>query len=296
MIIYWGRVVVNSYRIIFVFLMTLALVFLASCSDNSSSPGSNSIPTMENIWPHADGSRWQYAATYSERFASVSTVTKGLPYVPLPSMAELHALMQVPLTGEPTLSGMGTYELVLDGEVTTLSGVVAQNVQETMSLDLSPKAGLPQVEGPIFISGYAFAFEDSGYYGYGDFTQDHSFIYLDKSLDVGTEFSIQLSRGLANDIWLNGQIWSRGTLRVGSKTYPNVIECLYVIDLGEVDLVNESGEVIGTSHDYIYAITHYAPGVGPIQGRERHHVSRDDSIQTSGPARIIEYKLDLTNY
>ena len=64
---------------------------------------------------------------------------------------------------------------------------------------------------PFFLGGYAFAFEDSGYYWYGDLSNRHSWIYLEGDLlTVGTEFSIQLVPEFIDDAWLYGRIWAVG--------------------------------------------------------------------------------------
>lgn len=315
-------------------LIALSLLALAACKDdNPANPFSPKPPAMASIWPHADGNVWQYTITYTDRLAPTPTKSADPSETEIPSMTELHALLQIPLTGTPTLSASGTYELALDGMVTTGSGVTAQRFKKTLDLELDPpavqksinisgtsddflraiararpdlrskifaakgwsKLGDLDISAPFFIGGYAFAYEDSGYFGYGDLDQLHSWVYLTESLRVGTSFKLQLIPALASDIWLTGRIWSQGDLQIGDKTYRNVIECMYVIDLGEFVAIDENGDEIGVSHNYIYAATHFAPDVGPIRGRERWLPNQNTALQDPEPLRLIEYYMELSS-
>jgi len=318
-------------------LITLSLLALASCKgDNPAIPANPFSPaplSMASIWPHADGNAWQYTITYTDRLAP-TPVKSAAPFeTEIPSMDELHALLQIPLPGTPTLSASGTYGLALDGMVTTDSGVTAQRVEKTLDLELDPPAVLKSISvsdspddflravararpdlrskimaakdwsdhdidslaAPFFIGGYAFAYEDSGYYGYGDLDQNHSWVYLAESLRVGTSFKLQLIPAISTGIWLTGRIWSQGDLQVGDKIYRNVIECMYVIDLGVNIGTDENGDVIATNHAYVYAVTHFAPNVGPIRGQERWLVPPSSFLQDPGPQRLTEYYLELSS-
>jgi hypothetical protein len=326
--------IMSTRRTITSVLLVMIILACASCKDDNPTKPDNSIePTMANIWPNADGSAWLYASTYSDRLAPKTGTTPSPHDTEIPSMSELYELLQSPLPGVPTLGATGTYEIALDGIVTTNSGVEAQRVVSTHILvpgfpasqkrinttgsgdnflravarsrpDLRSK--IPASKGwtekrsldiapPTFIGGYAFAFEDSGYFGYGDLDQGHSFVYLSGDLEVGTEFTLQLLPLISTDIWLTAKIWSQGSLKVGDTTYRNVIECMYVIDFGESIATDENNEVIFVKHDYFYGVTHFAPEVGPIRGRERQFIRDSNAVQGLGPQRIVEYYEELSS-
>lgn len=312
-------------------LGSILLLAISACNDDDdpSCPGIQPpTPTMSNIWPHADGNTWIYDLVFQEFDMPAAETNKDAE--PIPSMEDLHADLQQSPSGEPTMTETGLYRLALDGEVTTQSGVTAQKFQETLYCDASSQNGgksrtiqpstdpllqiiaqvrpdlrpalapyldlaakdFQDVSVPLFLSGYTFAAEDTGYYGYGDLNTIHSWTYLDNSLDVGTEFVLQLLPGFADDLWLHGKIWSQGDLTVAGQTFENVVECMYLIDLGESSMVDEEGNFIGYFHSYTYGTIHYAAEVGPIKSLERMHLA-PSSFEGGGDPYIRDYVVNL---
>jgi hypothetical protein len=310
-----------------VLVLTLGL---AACNHENSPlcPGYNPPPTMENIWPHADGNVWTFNGTMAE-YPNPDFEEGETPPESIPAMEELHADLQRPVEAPADTLLEFIYRMALDGNVTTESGVTAQQMTNTFYTTSTDKSGdrvrtvtekpgrmldliaearpdlaadiaphldkaddaFERILQQLFLSGYAFAYEDSGYYRYGDVDQNHSAIYLESSLDVGSEFSIQLLASIASDIWMHGRIWSQGKLTVGGTTYHNVVECLYVVDMGEAALVDESGTVLGTYHPYIYGTVHYAPDVGPIMSLERSRLGA--SVMTGEGSIVRDYRFEL---
>lgn len=289
--------------------------------------------TMANIWPHADGNSWIFEMAYKEYSDPAAFValgdTSNLPDPP--TMATLHAELQEPLPGTPSYTASAIFRFAFNGEVVTESGVTAQQVEETLFLEGSAnKSGrtvliqnasqrllrlvaqgrpdlrdailpfmdtnskdLEDVSGHMFLGGYAFAAEDTGYFGYGDIDANHSWVYLGSSLEVGTEFSIQLLPAFTDDIWLYGRIWSQGNLTVGSRQFENVVECMYLVDFGQQDIIDEEGNLVGTFNPYLYGTTHFAPEVGPIKGLERNRLAPVPNPMGDGYPSTIDYVLDL---
>jgi hypothetical protein len=245
---------------------------------------------------------------------------------PIPSMEVLHDFLEAPMIGVVMDEAEGLYRLGFDGVVTTESGATGQMVAETFFIDpddytkssadvdpvlamvwqarpdlrpvmaarygMTEKAVEQIIMAPYFLGGYAFAYEDSGYFGYGDLDQNHSWVYLEGDLSVGSEFSLQLVPGLADDIWLYGRIWGVGDLTVNGIAYENVLECMYVVDMGIQTATDESGEVIGTSHNYMYGNSFFETELGPVAGTERRVLGPDPILQEGGPT-LFEYVLDL---
>lgn len=302
-------------------LICVSAVLLAACSDDDcvQCPGRSAEPTLANIWPHADGNTWIYDLDYS--------VHAGLPLPgegePLPSLAELHEALAQPVGTALLDEDRGLYRTRLEGEVTTESGVTAQNLVGTFYSAITgataraePAALLrliararpdlraailardPEVAAraqsladaatPYFLGGYAFAAEEDGYFGYGDLDTEHSWIYLQGDLAVGSQFSLQLIPDLADDVWLHGRVWSIEDRSLGGALYRNALECMYLVDLGVQTLTDEGGNPIGTSHAYIYGATTFAPGVGPVASRERWVLGPDPLVgQEQG--QVITY-------
>jgi len=292
-----------NYRNLTVMLLASALlVAVSACRDDD---GPRVRTTMANIWPHADGTSWTYEMDYTEYMLG-----DGWGGDELPSMESLHAALQKPLARTPAVPEAFIYGMAFDGMVTTAAGVEAQRLVETLEPVASDsrfdtgsvvepgsrrllrliararpdlRAAALEILGdealsvksmfspfPVFIGGNNFAYEDSGYYGYGDLHADHSWIYLEGGLRAGEEFKLQLARGLANDIWLYGRTWSVGGRRIDGVWFSDIVEYMYVVDLGVQQVVNEEGEPMGTFRSYVYGNVFYCPEVGPVAGREHH--------------------------
>lgn len=294
--------------VVFRCLLAVALILsVVACRDDVTGPAAIE-PTMANVWPHANGTAWSFGGSYHEYGAPPQTDPADTT---LPSMAELHADLQRPVAATVSKTLTGSLTMTIDGTITTRSGVTAQNlkpvfVADTTSVttqdpllsliaryrpDLRTKI-LPRLDAaklifgpfpPILLGGYAYAFEDSGYYGYGDLDTNHSWVYLAGSLAVGDEFSLQLVPALAEDVWLHGQIWSEGPRIVGGRTFANVVECMYVIDMGTSIAVDENGDPIGSARHYIYGTVYYAPEFGPVYVHQRSSVVADDIMQEPEP-------------
>jgi len=312
---------------------SLLILGLAACNDDDcpTCPDPvNVTATMDNIWPHADGTVWSYAGEYQEYAMPDPDPDPLKSDTSIPSMALLHGDLQGPLGGIPDLELPIFYRLIRDGEITTESDVTADYLRSEIfvpedgpfSKDAVRAAHAPDrllqmiaearpdlrdairphlkatdkletyIGPPLFLNGYAFAYEDSGYYGYGDLNTIHAWTFLESSLDVGTEFTLQLVPGLTDDIWLTGQVWSQGALTVNGVTFQNVVEVMYVIDFGEQVLTNESGDILSTLRSYAYGTIHFAPEVGPVLTRERARMIPDPILQESVPF-VRDYVLEM---
>jgi len=164
-------------------------------------------------------------------------------------------------------------------------------------LDRLPAAAAKQldaIDGPAFLGGLGegLAVTDSGYVAWigGDFAEGRP--YLLDSLEVGTEFSQQLLPALTDDLWLHARIWNRGPLSVGGRSFTDVVECLYVVDMGVMQVIDEMGTVLGTYRPYYVGSTFYAPEVGPVAVRERQLVAPQVDWAPGYPG-ALEYVLDL---
>lgn len=317
-----------SKKIALLIVLAAGLVLFSACNDDDECttcppPAGAPQPTMANIWPHADGTAWTYDIEYRE-LTPLPTV--DVKEGEIPTMEELHAALQAPLEGEIVTEEDGLYRLAFDGMVTTESGAEGQNVVETFYTELygevknSGQGGadpffaaiarsrpdlrealitrcgfdekyLETISPPMFMGGYAFSAEDEGYYSFGDLDQNHSWVYLEGDLSVGSEFSMQLVPMLADDIWLYGRIWSVQDRTIGGKLVENVLECMYLIDMGEAAVTDEGGNVIGTYYPYFYGVTFFGPEIGPLAGIERR-INEPVGVLQDGPTSMFEYVMD----
>lgn len=313
-------------------LILLAGLLVAGCNDDDcpQCPAPVSAPTLANIWPHADGTSW----VYDGQLALYPGPEVSETPAELPSMAELHAALQDPVPGQPDSLDTGLYRLAFAGNLTTDSGMTAQDLTETWYVEAAPSKSLwaapadrdrdflrllagarpdlrvkmaslyglgpeepgkvlPPGHDPYFLSAYAFAYEDSGYYGYGDLDQRHAWAYLAGDLSVGSEFSIQLVPALADDIWLYGRIWSVGTYAQDGHTWTNAVEVMYLVDLGLQEEVDENGDPLGYSRPLMYGVTVFVPEVGPVACLERHELAPSHSAYDTFPGVTIDFRFSL---
>jgi len=319
-----------SKRIALICVLAFAL---AGCSDDDDcpecpGPPEPPEPTLGNIWPHADGTSWIYDLEYGH-YAGLAIDDEEPP---LPSMEDLHAALQEPVDTEELSLDLGLYRLRFDGEVTTESGAVGQDLVETFygEVDLTLRAAddarsveqrflrtlarvrpdlrpaiqarlggemagtkdLAAATAPFFLGAYAFAYEDSGYYGYGDLNTEHAWTYLEGDLSVGSEFALQLVSDLTDDVWLYGRIWSIEDREIAGVTWSHALESMYVVDLGVQIVTDDEGNQIGYFRSYMYGTTIFVPDVGPVACHERHVLAPDDILQDP-VAGIEEYRCVL---
>lgn len=247
-------------RMILAGCASCALLALAACSDDD---GSRPAPTLAEIWPHADGSAWTYEVTWT--VADDSTLV--LP-TELPTLESLHADLARPAPGAVTADGSLFYTFALDGSTTTTGGLPAQVIVgavEPVPPDTTLGPGTIALYSPLLLggSGTAFAFQDSAYYRYNATAAGPSWVYLAGSLVPGSTFSYAWTSSFLGR-QLEARIWRVGPRTIGGVLYRDVVECLYLYDLGETDDYHG-----GTYRQFFGARMWFAPGVGPVAWQER---------------------------
>lgn len=312
----------NSRYVLTVVLICL-LGFLCSCSDDDDCPTcpGEITPSLNNLWPHEDGTDWAYDFQFKYHEGLVD------PELTLPTMEVLHEKLLSAVDTDLISHDQGIYRQTFDGMFTTESGVEAQNLEVIIysdvndqeraldrrtdnlldlvfqarpdlreaivqrtgrdMLDISAKS-LDEAGELFFLSPYAFAAEDSGYFAYGDISTQHAWVFLTDELSVGSEFSMQLVPGLADDIWLYGKVWSVGDFMVDDVTMPNAQECMYVIDMGIQEQVDEHGNPLAIGRAYSYGRTVFVPEVGPVYCQERRVLVGDEQMGGDLPG-IVDY-------
>lgn len=318
-------------KVLLIVALTAAVFLAAACSDDDECVNCPEVGlpkiSMANIWPHLDGTVWTFGMEYRELDFPPSTEVKSGK---VPSMETLHEWLSEPMEGMVLNEAHLTYEFALNGMITTGFGIQAQRVIENFYPELpgsdagsSPQGGddrllaliaqaRPDLREEIssrygldekalearynllFLGGYAFAYEDSGYYSYGEVDRRHSRIYLEGDLSVGSEFSMQLAPSLDNDIWLHGKIWSVGRRTVNGTVYPRVLECMYVLDFGETYYRTAYGGSYGPYYPYYYGHSFFVPGVGPVAGIERRVHHDDEALSEDWPP-MAEFVVELEN-
>ena len=289
-------------------------------------------PTMANIWPHEDGTAWTYDLEYRELEPVPGANAKEgeIPTMEeLHSALQEPMVGIVTLEGDGlyrfAFDGLITTDTGAVGQHVRETFFVdldemTKDIPEEGSTDGTPtfadrtlamiararpdlrqalvssygldEKSLGNITPPMFLGGYAFSAEEEGYFSYGDLDQNHSWVYLEGDLTVGSEFSLQLVPVIADDIWLYGRVWSVEERTIGGRIFENVLECMYVVDFGESTATDENGNVIAAIYPYFYGVTLFAPDLGPVAGIERRVEFNFSVIRDPEPA-MFEYVMDL---
>ena len=109
----------------------LAAAALFSLVAGCDGDGPSFRATLDNLWPNADGDAWTFELAMSAREGAGLVIYSSPSEVPpLPPPDELAAWLDGGPAGAPDDTGSGVMRLRFDGQVTTESGVTAQNLAE----------------------------------------------------------------------------------------------------------------------------------------------------------------------
>jgi hypothetical protein len=146
----------------------IGAVFLSGCGNEEDGscyvwPYQNlPDPNLENIWPNEDGTSWSFEYAYRQwDWGGFRLYPDPDSVPPLPSLDEFASFLACHEIGPNPQATRGTYRLEFDGDITTESGVTAQNLTETLEArgsDVSPTPARPQL--PSFLARLAIARPD----------------------------------------------------------------------------------------------------------------------------------------
>jgi hypothetical protein len=313
-------------------LVLLTPLLLAGMCEDESPTGTGTPvpdPTLDNLWPNADGASWTYAL--NERVwgdATVAILYDTPDEVPsAPSLDEVAALLADHPHGSVESEDAGTFALHFDGEITTDSGMEGQNLVETLTwaakpgpprvlaadallrrilavrpdlraraiqlgLRVADETGSRDGFAPLFLQGYAWLKTSEFIGSYGDLDQLLAWKYLESNLSIGHEFSQQLVPELADDVWLHARILSVGRVDTPAGHFRKVLTCLYTIDYGIMQVSSQQDPLLGYARMLDYGTVSYAPAVGPVRSYERKLVAVGDG-GALGPG-IGDLELSIT--
>ena len=126
---------------LFLLAIGAGLLSTSGCGDDTVGPG-NSPPTLDSLWPNADGTSWSYLWLRTDFSGDPSDPGAVYPspeeVPPVPSLEQAYDI----LVGGPVTSASVVrqyFELSFDGADTTRSGAVGQKLEETV---YSPDQGI----------------------------------------------------------------------------------------------------------------------------------------------------------
>ena len=266
-----------------------ALLLLPGCSDDEcvQCTGQTQEPTLDNIWPNKDKTSWTYAfeSRQWDQNVTIYPTRDDIPSGPLPTWSEIFDLVEAHAPKEPYISLTGVYKMRFDGMKTTESGVTAQNlVTEFVRDDGQSVQNLaPEVfeQVPIFhylIHGGAWEKTTEWIGSYGDLNEELAWKFLTSDLSVGSEFSFPLLSMSTEGPMLRGRVHRQIDVKTDIGTFATALDCLYLVDLGILTVVDLEGNVDGYIRVLQYGRVIYAPTSGPVYDYERWGVELGDSL------------------
>ena len=133
-------------------VLAAALAALLGCDKETTKP-QPAIPLaqLETIWPNEDGRGWVFAIK-AEKWKDTTTSIGYFPtprsVPPAPSVSSLMNFFTTYPKGDSVTADSGRYTFQFNGEITTLSGVTAQNAMETMGPPVARLETLADRLGP----------------------------------------------------------------------------------------------------------------------------------------------------
>lgn len=282
--------------------LVIGLLLMTGCGDDEStcvtcpvigiSPGA----TLENIWPNADSTSWDYNfqmrqwGDWDELIMYENR--EDVPATPTPSWADIRALLAGdPVGAEDTVKTIaGSYHLMFDGEI-EFGDIIAQNLVDrhvieggiaipdnagSGRLDISKRIQAPIADTfisyPILVHGGKWRKTENQIVSYGDLDQSPSWQFLTDDLSPGDKFKFQLGAGFIEGIYLYCLVDQVLTVETEAGKFRKAIDCLYIIDYGVSVLSGPIGTVQGYFRSIDAGRVIYAPTVGPVYCYERHLV------------------------
>ncbi len=277
----------------------IGLFLLAGCGDDDSTcvncPTFVLTPnaTLENIWPNADLTSWDYSFA-RRQWGDFNDIVmyenkEDVPDAPTPSWSTIRDILDDdPIADDDTVTTiLGKYFLAFDGVLQTGAGTV-QNLVATHVLEdtvtipsraaLSGHNLLPArfrsdaaqyIGNPIFIQGGAWLKTDDEIVKYGDLGAVPSWQFLTDQFSPGDEFTFQLGVGIVDGIYHYCRVDRVLTVETQAGKFKKAIDCLYILDYGVSGVSTPQGETVGYLRNMDAGRVIYAPTVGPVYCYER---------------------------
>ena len=241
-------------------------VFMLPCVLLLPVSGALAQPTLESLWPNADGLRWDYEITVTSHFGAAENFTAP-------------AMMQLAGTAE---TAGGTAQVLVAGHG------LGPGVAAAPALDPLLRAvwrarpdlraaiaaryatpGLAEVPPPWYP-----VFLHPGYFMKGSTeiqmwlpeVNHPTWTYLEDNLTSGATFTQQLIPEIADNVYLHGTVEAVDvTVTTQAGSYDHAVRMGYVVDYGLSQGTDPDGNPVGSSRSETRGHVHYVPEVGPVE-------------------------------
>lgn len=254
-------------------------------------------PTMEQLWPNADGLNWRYDQHYESYgfnpqvidnqlrvfFDGTTTAAGGVPtqylrqeLVAGPSAGTMLADAALAAgVSDPLLRAVWTARPDLRAQI-------EQAAAEAPCPATHPAGGYAIMLGGEF-AWLRTAMEVAAWRCNAANTR--SWQWLVSDLTIGNTFTLQLLPDLASDIFLHGTIAAIEPATVPAGTFVACVRVDYVVDYGLSECTDPSGNPLGTFRSETRGYVHYAPDVGPVDSFEQF-IPYAEATATCGAGQI----------
>ncbi len=237
-------------------LAACALLLASGCSDDDA--GRPPL-TLDDVWPHAVGSAWTFEVTTT----SITDSTLTLP-TELPTLESLHADLESAVAKADDGADRYSFIFTLQDSTTAPDGLPAQAVLGATVWDLPDTFGVRGISPlPLGSTGAFFARRDSALVRFHDSSDEPAWVYLAGPVEAGGGFTYSWPASVIPPRALHARIWSIGGAAPDGSYHRDLVECLYLYDLGVA-----ADDRFGPYRQYLGARMWFAPGIGPVAWQE----------------------------
>ena len=221
-------------------------------------------PTLDSLWPNADGLRWSYELEYTSIDQPNSTASATLWFEgtvqTLGGTAQvLHATHSLPAKAHPGVASdplLASLWRARPDLRAAIEARIGRSLEDAI------------IWWPLLLHGGWFIKNPTNIQMW--WTWNHpTWTYLTDDLRVGATFTQQVVHELADNVFLHGTVEAiDATVATPSGTYETAVRIGYVLDYGWYEVIDEDGAFLGRARSETRGYVHFVPGVGPVEMHE----------------------------
>jgi hypothetical protein len=241
-------------------------VFMLPCVLLLPISGALAQPTLESLWPNADGLRWDYEISVTSHFGVGENFTAP-------------AMMQLAGTAE---TAGGTAQVLVAGHGLGPGVAAAPALDPLLRAVWRARPDLraaiaaryanpgvveePPAWYPLLLHGGYFLKDPAKIQMWQPDWNHPTWTYLEDNLTPGATFTQRLVPELADNVYLHGTVEAvDATVTTQAGSYDHAVRMGYVIDYGLSQGTDPDGNPVGSFRSETRGHVHYVPEVGPVE-------------------------------
>ncbi|MBK9472071.1 MAG: hypothetical protein IPO18_07260 [bacterium] len=219
-------------------------------------------PTLDSLWPNADGLRFTHDCTYQEFLMNESTA--GTAWLQFDGYAMTPGgQAQILKGGQPPLPDMAK---------APYPGLLGQvwRARPDLRMKIAAMYGdAAKDESELWYSSFLstglFLKSADGIGMWHEYWNDTGWIYLKGDILPGASFVVQLLSELSPDFYLHGTVDDvAATITTSAGTFANAVKVAYRLEYGVEEMRDEEGNPQGKMSSEMRGYVFYVPDVGPV--------------------------------